>query len=435
MAIFRYMEFLLEERSELKGTMRISDEMRNRLKKIGDGVARGLLDLEGTDQEITYLDLGDADNTVGCMEVDKVFDHMKELGHSSGYLSRFIRAYFLPYKSHRHLEIRIGKLAKHLLGSSFSDPEYGDFVDTWRSMKTSGNFELWTGIDIQNAYSSESYEECNGSSLDNSCMNDSQYVQFYSFIEGCSVLVLLDEDMSYGPTIKGRALVWTDTEGRRVMDRVYYNYARDYRRFLEWAKDNGVWYKKRNISGGSSFVLGDPPFSHKEESLDIKVKCPNVFKYKGDGFPYMDTLCYAQGEWLSNKEPNGKYYKLQDTDGDFEAYNELEDIYGDEMQDGLDYVFSKYQNGYIYKPDAVHLKYDGGSGLQDYSLDDWFEREFVETGIPYSGNRTSFVEIDGKWYMRKHCVYSEKEGRWIWRPEAIYDKTDWISHENFIPGK
>ena len=111
------------------------------------------------------------------------------------------------------------------------------------------------------------------------------------------------------------------------------------------------------------------------------------------------------------------------------------DIYGEEIEDISDYVFSKYQNGYIWKSDAIHLDYDGGSGFESYSFDDWLENEFVETGIPQYGKRVSFVEIDGKWYFQKHCVYSEKEGQWIWRPNAIYNNGDWTPFENFNPGK
>jgi hypothetical protein len=149
----------------------------------------------------------------------------------------------------------------------------------------------------------------------------------------------------------------------------------------------------------------------------------------------MDTFCYAQDEWVMNYEPDGRYYKLQDTDGEYEEFNSLVDIYGEEIEDISDYVFSEYQNGYIWKSDAVHLKYDGGSGFESYSFESWLESEFVETGIPQYGKRVSFVEIDGKWYFQKHCVYSEKEGQWIWRPEAIYNNGDWASNENFNPGK
>jgi hypothetical protein len=343
-----------------------------------------------------------------------------------GYLNRFIRITWLSKEDARHVELKIGKFTKGLLLDTFTDPEYGEFVDKWRALKDISTFELWKGQDIMDAYSSENYEDCSGSHLDNSCMNDSEYVLFYSAIEGCEVLVLLDEDRSYGPTVKGRALVWTDYKGRRIMDRVYYNFSKDYQKFVNWAKENNVYYKKTQ----STFILGD-----KEERIETKIKVPNVFTYRGDGFPYMDTFCYAQDEWVMNYEPDGRYYKLQDTDGEYEEFNSLVDIYGEEIEDISDYVFSEYQNGYIWKSDAVHLKYDGGSGFESYSFEGWLESEFVETGIPQYGKRVSFVEIDGKWYFQKHCVYSEKEAQWIWRPDAIYNNGDWTPLDNFNPGK
>jgi hypothetical protein len=427
MRLLNYFDFILEERSELKGQMRYSAEMKSKLNKIGGKVAEALLDLEMTEQEFTYIDLGEKDNTITFIEVDKVADFLKsKTAMAPGYLSRFIRITWLSKEDARHVELKIGKFTKGLLLDTFTDPEYGEFVDKWRALKDISTFELWKGQDIMDAYSSENYEDCSGSHLDNSCMNDSEYVLFYSAIEGCEVLVLLDEDRSYGPTVKGRALVWTDYKGRRIMDRVYYNFSKDYQKFLNWAKENNVYYKKTQ----STFILGD-----KEERIETKIKVPNVFTYRGDGFPYMDTFCYAQDEWVMNYEPDGRYYKLQDTDGEYEEFNSLVDIYGEEIEDISDYVFSEYQNGYIWKSDAVHLKYDGGSGFESYSFESWLESEFVETGIPQYGKRVSFVEIDGKWYFQKHCVYSEKEGQWIWRPEAIYNNGDWASNENFNPGK
>ena len=426
MRLLKYCDFLLEERSELKAQMRYSAEMKSKLNKIGGKVAEALLDLEMTEQEFTYIDLGEKDNTITFIEVDKVFDFLKSKQMAPGYLNRFIRITWLNKEDARHVELKIGKFTKSLLLDTFTDPEYGEFVDKWRALKDISTFELWKGQDIMDAYSSENYEDCSGSHLDNSCMNDSEYVLFYSAIEGCEVLVLLDEDRSYGPTIKGRALVWTDYKGRRIMDRVYYNFSKDYQKFLNWAKENNVYYKKTQ----STFILGD-----KEERIETKIKVPNVFTYRGDGFPYMDTFYYAQDEWVMNYEPDGRYYKLQDTDGEYEEFNSLVDIYGEEIEDESDYVFSKYQNGYIWKSDAIHLDYDGGSGFESYSFDDWLEKEFVETGIPQYGKRVSFVEINGKWYFQKHCVYSEKEGQWIWRPEAIYNNGDWTPFENFNPGK
>ena len=433
--ILKYYDFLLEERSELKGQMRYSAEMKSKLKKIGGKVAEALLDLEMTEQEFTYIDLGEKDNTITFIEVDKVFDYLKSKQLAPGYLSRLIRIQWLNKEDVRQqIELKVGRFAKSLLLDTFTDPEYGEFVDKWRALKDISIFELWTDSDIAEAYNTENYESCSGSELDNSCMNDMGYVNYYSTIEGCGVLVLLDEDRSYGPTIKGRAIIWTDYKGRRIMDRVYYNFSKDYQKFLNWAKENNVYYKKTNSAGYSNtFILVD-----KEEILHTKILVPE-FDESEDKYPYMDTFSYAQDGYLLNYEPeDGKYYELRDTNGAYEIYNNIFDIYGDEIEGryGLSrYVFSSYKNGYLWKDDAIHLNYDAGSDFKEYSFDDWLEREFVETGKPYSGPKTSFVKIDGKWYFEKHCVYSESEKQWIWRPKAIYNNGDWISLENFNPGK
>lgn len=433
MKLLKYLDFLLEEKSELKGQMKYSKDFRSKLNKIGGDIAEALLDLEGTEQEMTFVDLGEKDNTITYVEIDKVYDYIIMQKYQPGYLSRYIRTYWPNKDKIRHIELKIGRFTKGLLLDTFTDPQYGEFVDKWRALKDNSVFELWSGHDIMNAYTSENYEDCSGSSLDNSCMNDSECVRFYSNIKNCEVLVLLDEDRSYGPTVKGRALVWTDYKGRRIMDRVYYNLSKEYQKFLNWAKENGVYYKKYNGFDAPNIFYLDG------EEINLKTKIenvPDVFQFNYEGFPYMDTFCYAQGNQLMNYEPDdGKYYLLRDTDGGYEECNSLVDIYGDVIDDESNYVFSEYQNGYIWKSDAIQLKYDAGSDYGDYRFNDWLEREFVETGIPFSGSRENFVKIDGKWYFEKHCVYSEIEQKWIWRPDAIYNNGDWIPLKNFNPGK
>ena len=55
--------------------------------------------------------------------------------------------------------------------------------------------------------------------LTNSCMNNrSDLVDFYTYVPNIKLVVLLNED----DEIEGRALLWTDIEGRLFLDRVYY---------------------------------------------------------------------------------------------------------------------------------------------------------------------------------------------------------------------
>ena len=112
MRLLKYCDFLLEERSELKAQMRYSAEMKSKLNKIGGKVAEALLDLEMTEQEFTYIDLGEKDNTITFIEVDKVFDFLKSRQMAPGYLNRFIRITWLPATEVRTIELKIGKFAK-----------------------------------------------------------------------------------------------------------------------------------------------------------------------------------------------------------------------------------------------------------------------------------------------------------------------------------
>ena len=102
-----------------------------------------------------------------------------------------------------------------------------------------------------------------------------------------------------------------------IVDRCdYYVYDKDYHKFVRYAQSNGWYYKKRNISGFSTFVKDG-----EENDLLTKIRVPDVFKFSEDGFPYMDTFYYAQDEWAMNYEPEGKYFKLTDVEGGYEEFN------------------------------------------------------------------------------------------------------------------
>jgi hypothetical protein len=409
MYLFKYLDFILESKSELEGVMIFSPDFKNILSKIDDQVANAILNLELTKQNITYLDLGARENSVKYTTIDSIYKN-----YSPNDIDRFIKSKWPT--DLREIDVRIGKLAKTLLGDKFADPVYGNFVDKWRSIvsKIENKFELWDGMRIMDAYNSDNYKDCSGSTLIKSCMNDSGFVELYCYIKNCQVLVLLNED----GLINGRALIWKDVLGNTIMDRIYFNYSKDYHLFIKLAIDNNVYYKKNNISGYSSFIL-----NNKEYDLQTKIKTLNINEWQWD-FPYMDTFCYAQGEYLMNYEPDdGKYYKLIDTDGGFNVYSGIYDIYGNEIEDEDNYFFSDTQGGYIDSDSAISINYNGGSGFEDYSFSDYVEKSKLK--------ELGFILYNDDWYKKEHCVFSETEKRWIWRPEAIYDKNDWISYENW----
>jgi len=167
------------------------------------------------------------------------------------------------------------------------------------------------------AYSSGNYEEYMGSSLDHSCMNDDSSVNFYRVCPSVKILVLLNNDGD----IKGRALLWETTTGKKIMDRIYYNTEADYQRFIKWSIENGYYTRSKAYGSSTSFNFGGKP---EVITLKEKVIFPNIEEYKNEYFPYIDTFCYAKDGFGTNYEPTdpGKYFKLQETDGTYEdLYN------------------------------------------------------------------------------------------------------------------
>ena len=257
-------------------------------------------------------------------------------------------------------------------------------------------------------------------------MNDElSCVDFYSYCKNVKLIVLLNSDSR----IIGRALLWTDTEGRKILDRVYYTKDSYYYQFIRHAKENGWFWKKRNISGGSQFCQSD-----KELRLNVTIVVPNIFQWKDDGnlFPYMDSFYYAFDKYISNDEPEeGAYLKLQDTDGGYEEYNLMHDVHGNEFStsEADNYAWSNTQGGYVHIDDCVFVDYSGGDGYSEYEFSDSVELSHLQK------RRSGFIQIDEKWYLQKHCVWSESEENWIFRPDAIWVKNDWINYDNYNPGK
>lgn len=315
MRLLKFFEFILENKSKLTLPVVFSDEFKNKLDEIGNSFIssafKQLYDSD-TQKEYTLISIGNTEDTISYIDSYKLIDYKGDI--------RKIKSTDDLWKKNR-TDIKVGRFINKFFPNTFTDKAIEDFVNKWKSTTpTMPNFEVWKGVDIKNAYRSNNYHfaENGNNPLMNSCMNDElDYIEFYCYCPSCNIIVLLDDDNK----ILGRALLWEDSEGRMIMDRVYYVYDKDYYKFVRLANDHDWYYKKRNISGGSPFIKNGQEFS-----LKSKVRVPDVFQFYGDGFPYMDTFYYAKEEWAMNYEPSGKYFKLMSTDGTFgEYYSDSED--------------------------------------------------------------------------------------------------------------
>jgi hypothetical protein len=316
MKLFRYLDFITESTAKIILPVVFSDEFKDKLDNIGHSfISSSFKELYGTDvhKEYTLISLGNTDDTISYTDSYKLSSYKGDI--------RKIKSTDELWKKNR-TDIKVGRFVQKFFPNTFTDKAIEDFVNKWKSsVDDNSRFEMYTGRDIKNAYRSNLYyfDDNGRNPLINSCMNDElNLVEFYSFCPGCSILVLINSN----DEILGRALVWVDHMNRTIMDRVYYVFDKDYYRFVRYAQNNGWYYKKRNLSGTGLSFRWENSFvkDGEEKELLTKVRVPDVFKFRDDGFPYMDTFYYAQGEWAYNYEPEGSYFKLQDTDGGYEEY-------------------------------------------------------------------------------------------------------------------
>jgi len=334
MKIFNYLQFITEE-AGIKGLFKLSREVKYKLEKIirdfNDPVADAILNLDRTQQDITYINLTDKVDKVSYLDVSRAeYFFKKWKGEEKFHCNDYLRIYNLQPEDPSVLyntyfgnkisftEISIGRLAKKILFDTFKDHEISNFVERWNSTTTSGRFEIWERDKVYKAYTSSNYEEFSGSSLDHSCMNDDTSVNFYRACPDVKILTLLDDE---DDSIKARCLLWVDIDGKKIMDRVYYNTASDYYQFVKWGNERGYYIRNTKAGKQSTFL-----FNGKEIKLETKVRFPKIEDYLNENFPFVDTFCYYKDGFGMNYQPEdpGKYYKLQETDGTIEEFYNID---------------------------------------------------------------------------------------------------------------
>ena len=110
--------------------------------------------------------------------------------------------------------------------------------------------------------------------------------------------------------ITGRALLWTLTDGKKFLDRIYAINDSDVQLFRDYAKENG-WYSKYYNNSGDDNKAYAPDGTNVY--LDLTV---NLVKKSYNNYPYLDTLKYFQeGRGILSNEQKGDYISLEDTGG------------------------------------------------------------------------------------------------------------------------
>lgn len=230
--------------------------------------------------------------------------------------------------------MRIGRAATSLLkaaGINHSPTEIANFVNKFKSEidrlnDKFGNFELVSGPDIAFWYNIKNYDkpqDSRGGDLYNSCMSrmdDETFDIYTKNPQVCKLLIFRSErDAS---KIVGRALIWTLTDGKNFMDRIYTSEPDLVELFRMYAKDNQIWAKFLNSNTPNSKAIS--PATGEETNLGaLQVKLsPIDYEY----FPYLDTLKFYSPlkKIISNDTSSlsGERWTLESTSGRWSEYEQ-----------------------------------------------------------------------------------------------------------------
>jgi hypothetical protein len=227
--------------------------------------------------------------------------------------------------------MRVGRVVTALLKNSpkkHTSTEIADFVSRYRTKieelnNAFGSIEIVSGDDIAKWYRIENYESSSSrSELHNSCMarKDANIFEIYTQNpEVCSLII--QKSKTESDKITARALLWTLSDGKKFMDRVYFNNPESVELFRSYCKENGIFAKYINNNGASVYAI-DPVTGSQVTLEKIEVQLRRL-KYKK--FPYMDTLKFYNPDNKtldSINEDNSDYWKLESTGGGYEEGSE-----------------------------------------------------------------------------------------------------------------
>jgi len=395
MKLNKYLDFISENAKSGKMMIFYSDSLRELFKNIADGdgaaknVARVLLSVEDSDDSkdtYTLIDKTEKNDMISYVQTSRFYREYPTVGLSGEPLTNLEkqRGPFIKnskfWTTGRTPSYGIGRWVRHIFNdvreTPISNGDLENFVNAYKSTydkisKGSEKFVLVKGEDIRYWYLEDRYEEVRGH-LGNSCMRKAHCQEFLDIYvqnpESCSLVILKSEDPE---KIIGRALVWTLTDGRRFMDRIYTIVDSDRARFQSYAKEHDIL---------TNF------------STDYKVK---IKEGRYNKYPYMDTflfLDYEEGILYSSEDMSKDWrLKLQETDGT--------------ASDNSGRVWCEYHGEYIDEDDARYC--EDVDGYVHYESAVWLEYLSI-----YVSDRTDTVysEYHDQAYYSEDTVYSECMG-------------------------
>lgn len=207
------------------------------------------------------------------------------------------------------------------------------------------NITVLVGNDIKHFYSKNNYHSGSCGSLGSSCMGGapSNYFDIYSKNPDKVGLVVMFSN-AQKTKIKARALLWTlDTPAdRKFMDRIYTNDYADEQVMMDFARENGWFYKTEQAIGCNIAVVD--PINKSKLQVDMSTELSHI---EHSRYPYCDTMAYycPNSGIIANNNKSGATHHIQDTGGSYSSIRPVE------------MIFSKYYNHEIRKEDAIYCSF------------------------------------------------------------------------------
>lgn len=288
---------------------------------------------------------------------------------------------------------KVGKTLQQVytaFGLNLKPDALRSIVDKLKVTLSTDVLKVVTGDELVRCYLGDNYRSGCGS-LNDSCMQGGNCSDFMKFYTENNVEMIVSLESS-SDLVTGRALLWSTNKGK-VMDRIYGTDAKILE-FIEYAKENGYWYKTRqSFEHDVDFQKGNLT------STDFTVETVDY-----DGlYPYCDSFKFlgVEDNILSTTKfsKEHSYRLLESTSGGYTEYlmvkcaftgkwnprdncsivtrGRLEGLYVDDMylrrtwHDGKTILkedaVSLYNGKAAHKDDAILLK-SGNYALTDYTI-------------------------------------------------------------------
>lgn len=429
------------EKNIIKKPLYLSENFKNVLLKIvekGDSkICEKFLEFNNNENylfDISFIDRTDNDDSITFVQTNRIKNY--DLIDINDYKTwKTIKG---------KTEIKIGRFIRKVFGTKFDQQSIENFVNKYKSIIRNetyfDKFELVKGNDILHWYLGDNYNESRGT-LGGSCMQ-SEYCQTYFGIyknnpNQVSLCILKNEN---GTKIKGRAIIWNVTKPDIIfMDRIYTNDDADVNIFLQYAKNNGWYCKKRQSYNEGDDLIAPDGSVLSDTKMKVVLENDNFNRY-----PYMDTMRYYHydintiaNHYISSKD----YYILNDTGGYYEDYdgdyepNYVTDWRGDEINEE-NAVWCEFDDVYCLSTEAIYVR-KGEVGRSKYFIPNspFIKYSFYSDSY-YHTNDVIYSEFLKDWIYKKYAVkmYFDKEkNKWSWMHKlCLHDDMGKINSDYYV---